>query len=72
MLPYNAKHSIQQTEQIPNDPTRMGAKSNTTSNHHSISGIPRQSISEKDGTDLTFIQKRADVALSILKLRGPH
>ena len=28
MLPYNAVHSIQQTEQIPNDPPRMGAKNN--------------------------------------------
>ena len=34
-LPYNAKHSIQQTEQIPNDPPRMGTKSTTTSNHPS-------------------------------------
>ena len=33
VLPYNAVHSIQQTEQIPNDPLRMGAKSAITSNH---------------------------------------
>ena len=35
MLPYNAVHSIQHTEQIPNDPPQMGAKSTTTSNHPS-------------------------------------
>ena len=35
VLPYNSVHSIQQTEQIPNDPPRMGAKSTTTSNHSS-------------------------------------
>ena len=35
VLPYNAVHSIQQTEQIPNDPPQMGAKSTTTSNHPS-------------------------------------
>ena len=35
VLPYNAVHSIQQTEQIPNDPPQMGAKSTTTSNHSS-------------------------------------
>ena len=35
VLPYNAIQSIQQTEQIPNDPPRMGAKSTTTSNHPS-------------------------------------
>ena len=35
MLPYNAVHSIQQTEQIPNDPPQIGAKSTTTSNHPS-------------------------------------
>ena len=35
VLPYKAEHSIQQTEQIPNDPPRMGAKSTTTSNHPS-------------------------------------
>ena len=29
-MPY----SIQQTQQIPNDPPQMGAKSTTTSNHH--------------------------------------
>ena len=33
LFPYNAVHSIQQTEQIPNDPPRMGAKSTTTSSH---------------------------------------
>ena len=33
VLPYNAVHSIQQTEQIP---LQMGAKSTTTSNHPSI------------------------------------
>ena len=32
VLPYYAEHSIQQTEQIPNDPPRMRAKSTTTSN----------------------------------------
>ena len=35
MLPYNAEHSIQQTEQIHDDPPRMGAKSTTTRNHPS-------------------------------------
>ena len=35
VLPYNAVHSIQQMQQIPNDPPRMGAKSTTTSNHPS-------------------------------------
>ena len=35
VLPYNAVHSIQQTQQIPNDPPRMGAKSTTTSHHPS-------------------------------------
>ena len=35
VLPYNAVYSIQQTEQILNDPPRMGAKSTTTSNHPS-------------------------------------
>ena len=35
VLPYNAVRSIQQTEQIPNDPPRMGARSTTTSNHPS-------------------------------------
>ena len=35
VLPYNAVHSIQQKEQIPNDPPRMRAKSTTTSNHPS-------------------------------------
>ena len=35
VLSYNAVHSIQQTEQIPNDPPQMGAKSTTTSNHPS-------------------------------------
>ena len=35
VLPYNAVHSFQQTEQIPNDPPQMGAKSTTTSNHPS-------------------------------------
>ena len=35
VLPYNAVHSIQQTEQIPNDPPRIGVKSTTTSNHPS-------------------------------------
>ena len=30
---YNTVHSIQQTEQIPNDPLRMGSKSTTTSNY---------------------------------------
>ena len=35
VLPYNAIHSIQQTEQIPNDPPQMGAKSTTTSNQPS-------------------------------------
>ena len=35
VLPYSAVHSIQQTEQIPNDPPQMGAKSTTTSNHPS-------------------------------------
>ena len=35
VLPYNAVHSIQQTEQIPNDPPRMGAKRTTTNNHPS-------------------------------------
>ena len=28
-------YSMQQTEQIPNDPSRMGAKSTTNSNHPS-------------------------------------
>ena len=37
VLPYNAVHSIQQTEQTPNDPPRIGAKSTTTSNHPSTS-----------------------------------
>ena len=32
VIPYNTVHSIQQTEQIPSDPARMGAKSTTTSN----------------------------------------
>ena len=36
VLPCNSEqHSIQQTEQIPADPPRMGAKSTTTSNHPS-------------------------------------
>ena len=35
VLPYNAVHNIQQTQQIPNDPPQMGAKSTTTSNHPS-------------------------------------
>ena len=35
VLPYNAVHSIQQTEQILNDPPQMGEKSTTTSNHPS-------------------------------------
>ena len=35
MISFNAEHSIQQTDQIPNDPPRMGAKSTTTSNHPS-------------------------------------
>ena len=35
VLSYNAVHSIRQTEQIPNDPPQMGAKSTTTSNHPS-------------------------------------
>ena len=35
VLLYNAVHSIQQIEQIPIDPPRMGAKSTTTSNHPS-------------------------------------
>ena len=39
VLPYNAVHSIQQTEQIPNDPPRMGAKSTTTSSHPSAPNI---------------------------------
>ena len=34
VLPYNAVHSIQQTEQIPNDPSQMGAKSTTTTSNH--------------------------------------
>ena len=34
VLPY----SMQQTEQIPNDPPRMGAKSTTISNHPSTPG----------------------------------
>ena len=44
VLPYNAVHSIQQTEQIPNDPPQMGAKSTTTSNHPST---PRLVITSK-------------------------
>ena len=32
---YSAVHNIQQTEQIPNDPPRMEAKSTTTRNHPS-------------------------------------
>ena len=39
VLPYSAVHSIQQTEQIPNDPPRMGAKSTTTSNHPSTPNL---------------------------------
>ena len=39
VLPYNAVHSIQQTEQIPNDPPQMAAKSTTTSNHPSTPNI---------------------------------
>ena len=35
VLPYNAVHSIQQTEQIPNAPPRMGARSITTSSYPS-------------------------------------
>ena len=35
VIPYNAVHNIQQTDQIPNDPPKMGAKSTTTSNHPS-------------------------------------
>ena len=35
VLLYKAVHSIQQTEQIPNDPLRMGAKNTTTSNYPS-------------------------------------
>ena len=42
MLPYNAVHSIQQTEQIPNDPPQMGAKSTTTSNHPSTPCVHKQ------------------------------
>ena len=34
VLPYHA-YNMQQTEQIPNDPPRIGAKSTTTSNHPS-------------------------------------
>ena len=41
VLPYNAVHSIQQAEQIPNDPPRMGAKSTTTGNHPSSPAAPR-------------------------------
>ena len=33
-MPY----SVQQTEQISNDPPRMGVKSTTTGNHHVTSG----------------------------------
>ena len=40
VLPYNAVHSIPQTEQIPNDPPRMGVKSTTTSNHPSTPKYP--------------------------------
>ena len=39
VLPYNAVHSIQQTEQISNDPPQMGAKSTTTSNHPSTPSL---------------------------------
>ena len=39
VLPCNAVHSIQQTEQIPNDPPRMGAKSTTPSNHPSTQNL---------------------------------
>ena len=35
VLPYNAVHNIQQTEQIPNDPPQVGAKGTITSNHPS-------------------------------------
>ena len=43
VLPYNAVHSIQQTEQIPNDPPQMGTKSTTTSNHPSTVGLRQRS-----------------------------
>ena len=45
-MPY----SIQQTEQIPNDPPRMGAKSTTTSNH------PSTPINMKDDGDDAIFQ----------------
>ena len=42
-MPYTA--IIQQTEQIPNDPPRMGAKSTTNNNHPST---PRGLWVERD------------------------
>ena len=37
VLPYNAIHSIQQTEQIPKDHPQMGAKSTTKSKYYTES-----------------------------------
>ena len=52
VLPYNAVHSIQQTEQIPNDPPRMGAKSTTTSNHPSTPAILKRN--KREGKEDNF------------------
>ena len=52
VLPYNAVHSIQQTEQIPNDPPRMGAKSTTTSNHPSTPVILKRN--KREGKEDNF------------------
>ena len=44
VLLYKAVHSIQQTEQIPNDPLRMGAKNTTTSNYPSTPNTTRSKV----------------------------
>ena len=54
VLPYNSVHSIQQTEQIPNDPPRMAAKNTTTSNHPS-SPVVNQRGSKIENFFITFI-----------------